>query len=919
MKSGLRDITELESIKLSVRSYNALKRANIDTLEQLLNMTEEELGRIKNLGKKSVEEIAWVINESNAGNIPYSEIKDNIDSLGKRKNFRIIDHLNESDIEVSNISFFNEKVGYVGDMSIDGLDLSLRPYNALFNSGYFSVAEIVNLEFHDFNSIRNLGKKSKEEILDKLKQVTIITYSAEKQDSILGIDKLSEEIIEDFKLSNVDIDISSLKCRIALQVRNLIKSNIINQENLSIGLFNDMVVDKLYDDKFFKDLFQGYIANLVRKHQRSISLNEVRKSFPKHISDSALILDLLDKMETEKIIEKTEYGYRTFYQPLKDYIQEMKDEKNKFILISRLNGMTLEAVSEPLNVTRERIRQKEIKIINKIPRLREDDYKDCFQKYDWNEKLFIYIFEVTSTVYNYLKLKYEIGKIDIKEFLEDNAIPVKTRLRAEAFIYRDYIKVGNVRLKKDRQELLNYVLRTYCKDEVHVDELDELYKMFLEDYDLHTDENFLFTKRYFESTLANSNRVLWKYKKKLRYYNIDDISAEKIVNGLGLDEFVNVEYSTLKFFNDNRDLMEEWDIQDEYELHNLMKKVIGDKNPLNISFLRMPNIEFGKADRDIQVLDLLIQTAPISNVELAKIYENEYGVKSETVLANYFSGINDYYHDGVFSIDYEPLSGNELGVMKEYLTDEVYLISEVKEIYKKHFPHGDLNLINPYSLRSLGFKVTSIFIYSEKYGSLDDYFTKYILKDDIYDGSDYNSRFLCKQSYNKVLQGLKEKFEIIEFSPNKYVNIRRFENIGYAKSDLRNFVQYIKDISNNDIFTIKSLRRKGMEHYLDQLGFDDWFYSSILKASIEFKSRRLEGGSIFRAGKDVVTLNDLVESIVSQYRKIDIYDLVDLLYEEYGVKVDRYKIASIANEKELYYDAVMEKVYMDYDEYFEEV
>ena len=42
---------------MSVRSFNCLKRAGIDTVEDLTNKTEEEMIRVRNLGKKSLEEV----------------------------------------------------------------------------------------------------------------------------------------------------------------------------------------------------------------------------------------------------------------------------------------------------------------------------------------------------------------------------------------------------------------------------------------------------------------------------------------------------------------------------------------------------------------------------------------------------------------------------------------------------------------------------------------------------------------------------------------------------------------------------------------------------------------------------------------------------------------------------------------------
>ena len=47
----------IEELDLSVRSFNCLKRANIITVEDLTNKTEEEMIKVRNLGRKSLEEV----------------------------------------------------------------------------------------------------------------------------------------------------------------------------------------------------------------------------------------------------------------------------------------------------------------------------------------------------------------------------------------------------------------------------------------------------------------------------------------------------------------------------------------------------------------------------------------------------------------------------------------------------------------------------------------------------------------------------------------------------------------------------------------------------------------------------------------------------------------------------------------------
>ncbi len=47
----------IEELDLSVRSFNCLKRAGIDTVEDLINRTEEDMIKVRNLGRKSLEEV----------------------------------------------------------------------------------------------------------------------------------------------------------------------------------------------------------------------------------------------------------------------------------------------------------------------------------------------------------------------------------------------------------------------------------------------------------------------------------------------------------------------------------------------------------------------------------------------------------------------------------------------------------------------------------------------------------------------------------------------------------------------------------------------------------------------------------------------------------------------------------------------
>ena len=56
-------VMSIDELELSVRSYNCLKRAGINTVEELCNKTSEDMMKVRNLGRKSLEEVLSKLKE----------------------------------------------------------------------------------------------------------------------------------------------------------------------------------------------------------------------------------------------------------------------------------------------------------------------------------------------------------------------------------------------------------------------------------------------------------------------------------------------------------------------------------------------------------------------------------------------------------------------------------------------------------------------------------------------------------------------------------------------------------------------------------------------------------------------------------------------------------------------------------------
>ena len=177
-------------------------------------------------------------------------------------------------------------------------------------------------------------------------------------------------------------------------------------------------------------------------------------------------------------------------------------------------------------------------------------------------------------------------------------------------------------------------------------------------------------------------------------------------------------------------------------------------------------------------------------------------------------------------------------------------------------------------------------------------------------------------AYMSEVYRLKACYEIIEYRPQKYINIRKLCSVGMGSHVIKDYCKSVYAYSVPTYFTIHSLHRIGFEHELDDLGFEEWFYSSILVEDKEhFCYRRVGKNRLFKKGQGEVYLADFIEWII--YSKdtlsMDVYDLSDELLNEYNISIETFKLVEATKENSLYYDRITEKIYADYEVYFDEI
>ena len=102
-----------------------------------------------------------------------------------------------------------------------------------------------------------------------------------------------------------------------------------------------------------------------------------------------------------------------------------------------------------------------------------------------------------------------------------------------------------------------------------------------------------------------------------------------------------------------------------------------------------------------------------------------------------------------------------------------------------------------------------------------------------------------------------------------------WKSLGFDRTKLKQYCDEVYAYAKNiDFFTIESLSKQGFTADLESLGFEPWFYSSILREDHRFSHRKMGGTVLFHAAGQEASIRNLVFSILEQESSVDV-DLAD--------------------------------------------
>lgn len=908
---------DLDDLGLSVRLYNCLRRSGYCTLTDVMLEKPESFSKIRNFGRTSEQELLalrnFVLASDKETIIQHCENRAGINLQNEgietepSDDFSVLESIFGRKLESPEVMFRNDAGDYCIDIDVREIPFSVRTMNILVTNGMDSLLKAASFRYYDLIKLRGMGRKSVNELLDVIKNKVIVNEANEEVDgeliseAIIKVEDFFSPIIDSTDLENKRKELGAVILQVCGPNENemvlseevmadIAKSNPIRQQLKQLVL-------SAVSDKIYYGIDKRTLITVVSNQNAAFYaiFDEIIESM---ISDNQI-----------RIISGKVYRYKAF---LNEWINTLEGN-SRITLECRCQGMTLEETGEKLGLTRERVRQVVAKTLKRRPKIYEDDYKEFIEKYYFTKEEFESLFNLAREQVNYLLLSYKRGSGDVQTFLDDSSIPAHLKERV-AIAFRGKVLVLDgecVPLKRD--VLLQKLLKTFYADkECSVEEFAEFYIDLLRENNVLDYENLLFpNRRALEARISDYPYTISKTGHKIRYYDTEAVDINELLVALDIGRYADTEISTLKLMRDWPEVMEQYDIRDEYELHNLIRKRLADIRHYDISVTRMPFITVGSGDRIKQVEDLLLQLAPVTNTDLAAEYEERYGVRSETVLANFFKCIDVFYHDGIFDLELQELSPEDYAAVKAELKENFYLWDSIVKIYNRVSNNPNPEAINAMTLKKLGFRVYSQYVVSSNYPSADAFFTELLLKERNIDLEELPHGVRSIQAYYSVLTELRDRLELVEVEKDVFYRFDYFAERYHVDSKESLFklgADIISGLESTEYFSVDSIASDGLRFLDLGLARNPYILNSIIRVQPDIKTSRIANTYIATKKENDLSQIGLITYIIKTNGEMSTDALIDLLQTRYCLRLEKSRVVYVVEGS----DAVVHDTIFDY-------
>ncbi len=862
----------IENLSMSTRSRYILHKLGIETVDQLMETKIEIIAEQKNVGAKTVSEIENIMNKLNTGEILLTDLDEQTDYMKE-------------------VCFSSDQLLELSKHSISELGLSIRAYNALNCAGYFTLDKVAVLKEEDLAEVKNIGRKSVNDILQSMEMWL--------NENMISVEKIttSDEIKIDSEVEEYFYRLSIL----LLPFRQIYwyqlykyaeKAELLDR--ITYGGFDQIFSDNIIALLEIPDLREDLVTFFLKLAPDGvIEMNELEKKI------------LCQNLEFNKDILFNKFCDGTICIEINGYIflkrsnitdfmaQESDKEKREFgIMGKRLDGDSLQSIALDYGITREGARQIIKRTVHKFPLLWEDYFKEPFEFFRLSKEEFSNAFSIYGEIqYEYLMIKYIKGK----EKLTENSI----KKYDGKFVNRlkDFLQEKTLRYDKQnvsRTEMIYRVLLSNSERAMSMNEFETAYYAYL-DTKGYSRTRLKINMRTVTNFLRNAKHIVFNEQNHVRYCDAD---YYQLWENIDFNQYNNLVISSNRIFADYRELMEELDIRDGYELFYVIKSSLEDwnKDDFEINCRRVPVIIFGEGDEAVQAVRFLKEISPVDYYDYYQAYEERYGIHKESAQGNptISNALSVYYIGGQYVIDVPAIDERDVDGFKKVLsTKKIWFRDDLEKVFENICVHSSGDALNAAALKRIGYSLNAGYAYNVEYGSMSNFFDMEIFTGDVVDMNELDRRLTTLPVFISALEKKKNSLEYIEIAPKILMDIECVkQNYGITIEEIKRLQRWILSVCEDKYFNAHSLWNSIKdESIIQKLQTNEWMCTCIFRQQEEIYSLSVAGGIILAKNSTALSLSNICEWIVEKKGKMTVQNLTNTVNDMFNTNIPYYKIA----------------------------
>jgi hypothetical protein len=858
----------IESLKLSVRATNILHRMEIFEVEQLTNTPIEQIADQRNIGIKTITEIRDIVNQIIYGYVDIDEL----------------DVPNTDNSKAGERVYSEEQIDELSRHFITELNLPNKAINSLMRIGCNTLDKLALMRQEDIKKLKGLGAKTCEEMLLELKQWL-------EANMFLSEDNISTEEMEFYK--ELATQISPIVRIYWKQLRNIVHESGLSDviESANLGLISDDCISKVLNITEFepslKNLFLRFVPNGII---RVVNMEATFSSLDLEFDINIFIRRIFDGTICTV---KDEYCYLNRSHAMQYVMENCLDsgDRNKEIILRRIQGENLQTIGDSYGLSRERVRQILVKTVKKFPLMYEDYFQEPYEYFRFSKEEFCNAFpSCEEASYEYLFIKYKKGE----ESITSDSISGYTGLfyeRIKSFLVEESIRRDKQTVSKT--DMVYRVLLSNSDRSMSLDEFEKEYYGYIERKG-YPRERLVINQRTVNNHLRNAKHIVFDKNNFLRYCEVE---PEIIWNTIDFSQYQNLVISAELIYRDYEELMEELDIRDGYELFYVIKSSLEywDGSFFEINCRRVPVIVMGDGNEERQAIQLLKEISPIDFLGYYESYEERFGVRKESAQGNpvITGGLINYYNEGIYAIDVPAIDERDVIPFTDVLSiKNFWFTDELEKEFKKICIHSSADAFNSAAFKRIGYSLNVGYAYNDKYSSVVNYFDEEIFSANIVDLNNLDRKLVNLSAFGSAVYKKKMTLEFIEVAPKVLMarsEIERAYGItGHDIKILQDWILGCKDKYFNAHSVWDRLKDDGL---VEKLQNNEWLCTCIFRQQETVFSLQVAGGIILCKDSNQINLGLTCKWFVEDNGRLSIQNLTNMFNDTFSTRIPINKIA----------------------------